>query len=280
MSRRRRWPDWSTRTSCRCTTSGVSRVGHTSFSAWSVVALPRSGWRPEAGSRWNRPLARSPRSVARCAAAHVAGVVHGDVKPANILFDDDGRAYLTDFGIATLVNKVGCSADDASWSSGSPLYSSPEQSRHATIDVRADQYSLALTMWELLAGTPPFAGTQASEVLADKWQAPLPPISLAVPEVPGGPRRHPRPRRRGAPRGALRVGDSVRRRRGRGRGRYDHRATPTAPKPQPTVPLGVVASQRGRRRGPRCRPIRSRACGPSPRPTPTTSSGAPAPSAP
>ena len=121
------------------------------------------------------------------AAAHAAGVVHGDVKPANILFDDDDRAYLTDFGIATLVNEIGRSGDPASiWSSGSPLYCSPEQSRHSTIDARTDQYSLALTMWELLAGVPPITGSQLNEVLANKLHAPLPPISNAVPGVPPG----------------------------------------------------------------------------------------------
>ena len=120
--------------------------------------------------------------------AHAAGVIHRDVKPANILFDDDGEAYLTDFGIAT------AAADDASpgptsrsygrRSAGSPMYASPEQARDGLADARADQYALAATMWELLTGRPPFEGATAAEVIKSKLQSPLAPVRLLRPDVP------------------------------------------------------------------------------------------------
>ena len=120
--------------------------------------------------------------------ADAAGVIHRDVKPANILFDDDGEAYLTDFGIAT------AAADDASQgpssrsygrrSAGSPMYASPEQARDGLADARADQYALAATMWELLTGRPPFDGATAADVIKAKLLSPLAPVRLLRPDVP------------------------------------------------------------------------------------------------
>ena len=122
--------------------------------------------------------------------AHAAGVIHRDVKPANILFDDDGEAYLTDFGIATAAV-----ADDASRrvrrhprTVGGQLARRCMRvpSRHATgsADARADQYALAATMWELLTGQPPFEGATAAEVIKAKLDSPLAPVRLLRPDVP------------------------------------------------------------------------------------------------
>ena len=122
--------------------------------------------------------------------AHAAGVIHRDVKPANILFDDDGEAYLTDFGIATAtVEGIRPPSSDSSRSygrrsAGSPMYASPEQARDGFADARADQYALAATMWELLTGQPPFEGASAAEVIKAKLESPLAPVRLLRPDIP------------------------------------------------------------------------------------------------
>ena len=122
--------------------------------------------------------------------AHAAGVIHRDVKPANILFDDDGEAYLTDFGIATAAVEDDPSPSSESprpygrRSAGSPMYASPEQARDGFADARADQYALAATVWELLTGQPPFEGATAAEVIKAKLDSPLAPVRLLRPDVP------------------------------------------------------------------------------------------------
>ncbi len=98
--------------------------------------------------------------------AHRAGFVHRDVKPGNILVTSDGRVLLTDFGIAK-----GLSPDDDLTSDnvmmGTAKYLSPEQVRGQRLDGRADLYSLALVLYECLAGRVPFLGeTDADTALA------------------------------------------------------------------------------------------------------------------
>ena len=108
------------------------------------------------------------------AAAHALGIVHRDVKPANVLFDESGNSYLADFGIA---DGGGEALDVALRSAGSPLYASPEQARDGVTGQASDQYSLAVVVWEALAGTAPFAGATATEVVRNKLTRTLPPIS-------------------------------------------------------------------------------------------------------
>jgi DNA-binding beta-propeller fold protein YncE len=88
-------------------------------------------------------------------AAHAAGLVHRDVKPANILIERDGRAFLGDFGISKLAQ-----ADDQLTSTGQFVgtvdYVAPEQLEGGAVDRRADVYSLACVSFRLMAGAPPF----------------------------------------------------------------------------------------------------------------------------
>jgi serine/threonine-protein kinase len=94
--------------------------------------------------------------------AHLAGLVHRDVKPQNILLDAEGRAKLTDFGIATAddwthVTRAGAIV-------GSSRYMSPEQVQGRPVDLRSDIYSLGIVMYEMLAGAPPFNGANLAEI--------------------------------------------------------------------------------------------------------------------
>jgi len=103
-------------------------------------------------------------------AASEIGLVHGDVKPDNIVLEDKGRAKLVDFGIARFgVGKAG--RDDAV---GTPYYIAPEQVLRGPVDHRTDIYSLGATMFHALAGVPPFPGTVLTEVLNARLERPAP----------------------------------------------------------------------------------------------------------
>ena len=95
--------------------------------------------------------------------AHTRGLVHRDVKPANILMDAGGKAYLADFGLALKEEDFGKGAGFA----GTPAYMSPEQARREghRVDGRSDVFSLGVVFYELLTGRRPFQGDTAAGVL-------------------------------------------------------------------------------------------------------------------
>jgi tRNA A-37 threonylcarbamoyl transferase component Bud32 len=118
-------------------------------------------------------------------AAHAHSIVHGDVKPANILLTTSNNAMLVDFGLVKDL-KTYRESSERGEALGTPLYMSPEQARgeHA-IDIRSDIYSLGATMYHVLAGRPPFLGTRAIEVIRKHMEEPFPmPTELNLP-VPG-----------------------------------------------------------------------------------------------
>ena len=88
--------------------------------------------------------------------AHLSGIFHRDIKPANILIDANGRAKLADFGIAQSANKTGKFAP----SLGTLRYMSPEQSEGKPADHRSDIFSLAVVLYELLAGRIPYSSSE------------------------------------------------------------------------------------------------------------------------
>jgi hypothetical protein len=95
-------------------------------------------------------------------AAHRRGLVHRDVKPANILLDEDRHAYLTDFGIT---KQLGGDTTDTGRIVGTLDYLAPEQIRGEEVDGRTDCYALACVLYECLAGTPPFRRATEAETL-------------------------------------------------------------------------------------------------------------------
>jgi serine/threonine-protein kinase len=94
--------------------------------------------------------------------ANRRGVVHRDVKPDNILFDEEGNAYITDFGIATARFHGRLTASGRAM--GTPHYMSPEQAMGKLVDGRSDLYALGVVMYEALVGFPPFDGADAFSV--------------------------------------------------------------------------------------------------------------------
>lgn len=108
--------------------------------------------------------------------AHARGLVHRDVKPENILFDDDGNPVLTDFGIAKALDSS-TKMTQTGMSVGTPRYISPEQARGETIDGRADLYSLGCIFYEMLMGKVPYDAEQGLAVIFQHVSEPIPRLS-------------------------------------------------------------------------------------------------------
>ncbi len=107
-------------------------------------------------------------------------LLHRDVKPSNIMVDDNGRARLMDLGISICLNEAQASLTTAGMIIGTPHYMSPEQIRGEDLDWRADAYSLGATLYHLVTGGPPFRSGSSAEVIGQH---------LAEPVVPARKRR-------------------------------------------------------------------------------------------
>jgi WD40 repeat protein len=121
-------------------------------------------------------------------AAHAAGLVHRDVKPANILVDErPGRpdhVYLADFGLSKIAS-AGTSHTTPGQYLGTPHYSAPEQVQGHPVDGCTDQYALACVACELLTGQPPFQRKQGMAVLLAHLSEPPPSLARRRPGLPG-----------------------------------------------------------------------------------------------
>jgi hypothetical protein len=113
--------------------------------------------------------------------AHRNGIVHRDVKPANILFRKDGTPVLSDFGIAKRLT-VDQELTSTGVFLGSPNYMAPEQAQPGAIDGRADIYALGIILYEMLTGTKPYQSSSVLDVIMQHRNAPVPqlPAELAT----------------------------------------------------------------------------------------------------
>ena len=107
--------------------------------------------------------------------AHHRGFVHRDVKPENILFDEEGRPQLTDFGIARAMAEGTLTA--AGMVIGSPHYMSPEQAQGLRVDGRSDLYSLGVVLYEMLTGRLPFEAGNTLAVAYAHVNHPVPELA-------------------------------------------------------------------------------------------------------
>ncbi len=131
------------------------------------------------------PIAEVVEIIFKCtralAYAHMQGVTHRDIKPGNILYASTPTdVRISDFGLAL---NVGAETTQIT-GVGSPAYMSPEQIREELVDHRTDLYSLGVVMYQMLAGTLPFRGTNKFSMIYQITQTEAPPPSSHRPEVP------------------------------------------------------------------------------------------------
>jgi serine/threonine-protein kinase len=122
--------------------------------------------------------------------AHALGVIHRDIKPENIMLSAGGHALLTDFGIAYAIEDGGSHGrakriTESGVTLGTPAYMSPEQSvGDEAVDSRGDIYSLAVVVYEMLAGAPPFTGPNPRAIMARRLMQQPPSLALIRPGLP------------------------------------------------------------------------------------------------
>ncbi len=120
---------------------------------------------------------------------HREGFVHRDIKPANILFDREGNAYVSDFGVAKVIDKGAAKQKAAATMTGTgmvmgtPDYMAPELVMGERFDHRADQYALAVTVYEILSGRRPFEGPTSAAVMVKHSTMPAPSLKNGCPSA-------------------------------------------------------------------------------------------------
>jgi WD40 repeat protein/DNA-binding SARP family transcriptional activator len=155
--------------------------------AYLVMRYLRGGNLKAALEQGAWPLDKSVQLVEQLAAAlytaHRNGIVHRDVKPANILLDEAGNVYLSDFGIARL-SQTEEATGQVETITGTPEYLSPEQINNDPPTPLSDQYTLGVVVYELLTGRPPFTADSLLALLEKHVHQTLPSVRNQRSEVP------------------------------------------------------------------------------------------------
>jgi len=112
--------------------------------------------------------------------SHGKDLIHRDVKPANVLFSEDGSPVLSDFGIAKTMRQDTTRMTALGVAIGTPTYMSPEQAAAKDLTPKSDQYSLGVMFFEMLTGRPPFDGKSAFEIASKHIQASIPELPANV----------------------------------------------------------------------------------------------------
>ena len=172
----------------------VGTVGRQVFVAMELVdGGTLTDWLRAERRGWREIVEMYLQAGRGLAAAHAAGIVHRDFKPDNVLVGRDGRARVSDFGLARpAVRELaragadrGAGAHESSAALvGTPAYMAPEQFEGSGVSARSDQFSFCVALWEALYGRRPFPG-QSAEQLAESVLSGAPPVPPAGSSVPG-----------------------------------------------------------------------------------------------
>jgi len=115
--------------------------------------------------------------------AHLAGVIHRDVKPSNLLIHVDGAVKIADLGVAQTAS---ADAPGAPGLVGTPAYAAPEQAAEDSVTPASDVYSLGATLFHLVTGAPPYRGASACDVVSQHVSSPPPPLRQFRTDAPEG----------------------------------------------------------------------------------------------
>src|SRR5687768_17026697 len=166
----------------------VYDVGRDNDQLFFVMRYMTGGSLSERSQNKTLTLAEMAHILQRVAAAldyaHDKGVVHRDLKPGNILFDEYDNAYISDFGIAKLAHAT--TKLTSSGIIGTPTHMSPEQARGEEVDGRSDVYSLGVILFEMLSGQTPFEATTPLGMALKHATEPAPHILDINPNLPAG----------------------------------------------------------------------------------------------
>jgi Tol biopolymer transport system component/tRNA A-37 threonylcarbamoyl transferase component Bud32 len=157
--------------------------GEEDGTAYLAMRYMETGTLADRIERESLPLAEVARILEQIAGAldyaHRNGVVHRDVKPSNVLLDNDGNAYLTDFGIAKMVEGVS-RLTGSGMALGTPQYMAPEQCVGEDSTPASDIYSLGIVLYQMLTGRLPFDAETPIAVVYKQINDPLPPLPVEL----------------------------------------------------------------------------------------------------